>query len=397
MLEQHEPKIYAPIATNTDIPRDIRDRFADIINLLDYGTNTAAFKKAKLAAKNKGAVVYVPAGTYTLTENISDNTEDTNINAHTFVTLGHVDTGNKCYVLDLSKAVTTDMFNPNTVFDDGKNIIYLNSNGQVDIHYDGGLQPVTSGGIQYLGVKAKDGSPITVDNNGVGLNYGNGLKVVDNTLKAKEDSNSPIQVTSSGIGFNPGNNSPIVYSGGKLNINTGTGLEVTSGGVLNCTVTVPEQTTYSAGDGITISNNTISANVDGSTIGFNDGALSFIGSLNGLTVSDIPYMQGASNTLFAKQVDFGNMLLMYGVSQIGTGTHNLVITNTDPFNVPYDSSFPNGTKLEPTFYVSFSGQLAHAGWIYDSGVYGFKISNSTTEEEITNGKNYFWFGFGPKQ
>lgn len=399
----NKPMIYEPKSTGTDIPRDIRDRFADILNVKDYGAigdgntnDTQAFKNAKSAANTKNTVVYVPYGTYKITENITDNQSDISANAHTFLTDGHVTItgGGSVNVLDLSKTLTREDGVLTTSNINSNGPVFLNSSNYLDFREGNGLERNTKGGKQYIDIKPVSNGGITVTSEGISADF------------SKIPVSAPITNTSGTIGFNPGTNSPVtITSDGKLGLNVGAGLEVTSEGILNCTVSSEsgegsgssESIVYSAGNGIDITSNTISAKVDNTTIDFNtDGALSFIGSLNGLTVSDIPYMQGASNTLFAKQVDFGNMLLMYGVSQIGTGTHNLVITDTDPFNVPYDSSFPNGSKLEPTFYVSFSGQLAHAGWIYDSGVYGFKLSNTSTESEITTGKNYFWFGFGPK-
>lgn len=62
------PKIYIPKATGTIAERDIRDRFADFVNLKDYGAvgdqitdDTAAWNYFITAS---GGVKYIPVGSY---------------------------------------------------------------------------------------------------------------------------------------------------------------------------------------------------------------------------------------------------------------------------------------------------------------------------------------------
>lgn len=68
------PKAYTPKATGTSAERDIRDRFADIVNVKDYGAkgdpqyNDAAAWNAFLNAT--GGVKYIPAGDYRVANNV---------------------------------------------------------------------------------------------------------------------------------------------------------------------------------------------------------------------------------------------------------------------------------------------------------------------------------------
>lgn len=68
------PKIYTPKATNTLVERDIRDRFADIVNIKDYGAigdslhdDTGAWNYFKNV---NGGVKYIPSGTYRINGDI---------------------------------------------------------------------------------------------------------------------------------------------------------------------------------------------------------------------------------------------------------------------------------------------------------------------------------------
>lgn len=63
----HKPMIYDVTATGSSSPRDIRDRFADVVNVKDFGAvgdgmadDTYAFEAAAATGKS----VYVPAGAY---------------------------------------------------------------------------------------------------------------------------------------------------------------------------------------------------------------------------------------------------------------------------------------------------------------------------------------------
>lgn len=80
-----KPFIHAPKATGSTAERDIRDRFADIINVKDFGAvgngsanDSQAFANAVTAAN--GRSIFIPAGTYKVTSNISGS----------FITLGGV-------------------------------------------------------------------------------------------------------------------------------------------------------------------------------------------------------------------------------------------------------------------------------------------------------------------
>lgn len=66
-----KPNIYNVIATDTTEPRDIRDRFSDIINVKDFGAkgdgihdDTEVLKKAFNYGITSGKTVYIPSGTY---------------------------------------------------------------------------------------------------------------------------------------------------------------------------------------------------------------------------------------------------------------------------------------------------------------------------------------------
>lgn len=72
----NKPKIYDVTATGSTEARDIRDRFADVINVKDYGAvgdgivdDTASFKAASDAAN--GRYIYVPYGDYKITSSVS--------------------------------------------------------------------------------------------------------------------------------------------------------------------------------------------------------------------------------------------------------------------------------------------------------------------------------------
>ena len=62
------PKVWIPVATGTTAERDLRDRFADFINLKDYGAvgdqvtdDTTAWNYFQTA---EGGVKYIPRGHY---------------------------------------------------------------------------------------------------------------------------------------------------------------------------------------------------------------------------------------------------------------------------------------------------------------------------------------------
>jgi len=66
-------KVYEPVATGSTVARDLRDRFADVVNVKDYGAkgdgvtdDTVAFSSAAATGK----VVFIPAGSYVLTSKV---------------------------------------------------------------------------------------------------------------------------------------------------------------------------------------------------------------------------------------------------------------------------------------------------------------------------------------
>ena len=68
------PRVCIPIATGTFAERDLRDRFADFINLKDYGAvgdettdDTVAWNNFQTA---RGGVKYIPRGHYHVNGNI---------------------------------------------------------------------------------------------------------------------------------------------------------------------------------------------------------------------------------------------------------------------------------------------------------------------------------------
>ena len=65
------PKAYTPKATGTLVERDIRDRFADIVNVKDYGAvgdeNTNDTEAWNNFITATGGVKYIPAGNYRVT------------------------------------------------------------------------------------------------------------------------------------------------------------------------------------------------------------------------------------------------------------------------------------------------------------------------------------------
>lgn len=72
----NKPKIYDITATGSTTPRDIRDRFSDVINVKDFGAvgdgqtdDTEAFEAAAEFAG--GRHVYIPAGDYVLNREVS--------------------------------------------------------------------------------------------------------------------------------------------------------------------------------------------------------------------------------------------------------------------------------------------------------------------------------------
>lgn len=93
-----KPKIYIPIATGTTAERDIRDRFADIINLKDYGAvgdeitdDTSAFNAFMNA---EGGVKYIPKGSYRVSNEILQFPEGCIVNyirGDHFITHGMID------------------------------------------------------------------------------------------------------------------------------------------------------------------------------------------------------------------------------------------------------------------------------------------------------------------
>lgn len=347
MLEQHEPKIYAPIATNSTIPRDIRDRFADILNVKDYGAvgdgntnDTQSFKNAKSAANTKNTVVYVPYGTYKITENIADNQSDISANAHTFLTDGHVTItgGGSVNVLDLSKALTRENGGLSVDNINNNGPIYLNSNSKLDFREGNGLVRVTNedDGKQYITIKPKTNGGIVVDSGGISIDT------------SKIPVSAPITNTNGTIGFNPGTNSPITVTSGELGLNVGTGLEVTSSGQLICNVSAPE---YTAGNGVNITSGTISAKVDGSTIGFiesgiNAGALKVL-STSGINSQTIFLGDGNSVLLH----DFGNNLVLL------TGELPFVLEgnlDTNAYRTSWAYYWPSSAKQYLPIYEIFS-------------------------------------------
>lgn len=72
----NKPIVHAPIATGSTEPRDIRDRFADFINLKDFGavgdgiTDDSSAWAAWQTALQNGGMPYIPKGNYLLGEEI---------------------------------------------------------------------------------------------------------------------------------------------------------------------------------------------------------------------------------------------------------------------------------------------------------------------------------------
>lgn len=62
------PKAYTPKATGTLVERDIRDRFAEIVNVKDYGAigdeNTNDTEAWNYFVNASGGVKYIPVGDY---------------------------------------------------------------------------------------------------------------------------------------------------------------------------------------------------------------------------------------------------------------------------------------------------------------------------------------------
>jgi len=80
-----KPLVYTPKSTGSVVERDIRDRFADIVNVKDYGAvgngsnnDTEAFFAAVTVANGKN--IFIPSGTYKINSSITGN----------FITMGGV-------------------------------------------------------------------------------------------------------------------------------------------------------------------------------------------------------------------------------------------------------------------------------------------------------------------
>ena len=65
--DQNKSLTLAPTATGSTEPRDLRDRFADVVNIKDYGAKgdgTTDDTTAVVAMMNDVGYAFIPAGTY---------------------------------------------------------------------------------------------------------------------------------------------------------------------------------------------------------------------------------------------------------------------------------------------------------------------------------------------
>lgn len=83
-MDSYMPKVYAPIAANSDTPRDLRDRFGDILNVKDFGAvgngetdDTIAFQRVseyvcsfKSCSSASERLVFIPSGKYILNADV---------------------------------------------------------------------------------------------------------------------------------------------------------------------------------------------------------------------------------------------------------------------------------------------------------------------------------------
>lgn len=103
------------VAKGTTKPRMLKDRFADVVNVKDFGAkgdgvtdDTAAFEAASDKA-NRREALYVPAGTYVLSRDVTGS----------FVSFGDVRTNRNIDVLDINSLKTrkfVETLNPGMLF-----------------------------------------------------------------------------------------------------------------------------------------------------------------------------------------------------------------------------------------------------------------------------------------
>lgn len=105
-----------PVATaGTAYPRQLRYRFADVVNVKDYGAvgdgvtdDTAAFEAASDKANHREAI-YVPEGTYILSRDVAGN----------FISFGDVRTNRNIDIIDINSLKTrkfVETLNPGMLF-----------------------------------------------------------------------------------------------------------------------------------------------------------------------------------------------------------------------------------------------------------------------------------------
>lgn len=101
----NKPIVHAPIATGSTEPRDIRDRFADFVNLKDFGaagdgiTDDSAAWAAWQTALENGGSLYIPAGDYLLGSELLRAPK------------GYISDNCKTYTYDSSDTVINALFN----------------------------------------------------------------------------------------------------------------------------------------------------------------------------------------------------------------------------------------------------------------------------------------------
>ena len=170
--------------------RKLKDRFGDIINVKDYGAvgdgitdDTAAFQAANSVAKLHNGVVYVPTGTYTISDIIEGE----------FITFGHVG-----FIGEGTLTYLTDLYND-----------YVHKTGNINETVTGNknFTGITTLALGNIHTKQFSGTTVTSTNGTCNLANGNVFEI--NALTANKNiefTNVPAGNSIIGLIINKGEN-----------------------------------------------------------------------------------------------------------------------------------------------------------------------------------------------